>query len=312
MRTIPNFPRHVLVRSGPAAAAERALALGSALERRGHTVTLRPEADGPVPADVVVSDHGEAPLAEEQALRARGAVLACLDGRADRAHACDLLVDATPGRGRADFAGLIPRGARGLFGPRYALPPQDREGGDGLGAERIAAALGDLVAAPPFVPGAVALRPARAADAHRLWIWRNDPVSRAMARSSAPVGWDGHRAWLAARLAERERTRLLVAEADGEPIGSLRLDRIRDGQEAEVTLIVSPLARGLGLGGRLLDALAADAAETGFARRLIATIRADNAAGRRLLERAGFRLAQAGTAWPRYERTVIVPSRSAP
>ena len=113
-------------------------------------------------------------------------------------------------------------------------------------------------------------------------------------------------------LAERERTLFLVAEADGEPVGSLRLDRTRDGREAEVTLIVSPLARGLGLGGRLLDALAADAAASGFARRLVATIRADNAAGRRVLERGGFRLAQAGTAWPRYERTVIVPSRSAP
>ncbi|GJD51932.1 UDP-N-acetylglucosamine--N-acetylmuramyl-(pentapeptide) pyrophosphoryl-undecaprenol N-acetylglucosamine transferase [Methylobacterium crusticola] len=483
--------RHVLVRAEADARVGgghvmRCLALAAALRGRGHAVTVcagpqavravpalaasgLPVVAEPVPADVVVVDHYGLALAEEDALRraAGAALLVAIDDLADRMHGCDLLLDAGAGRDPSAYAGLIPGGAVGLFGPRHALlrpdfaalrpasprrprglariavafglsdatphvaatlaalaraapaaavdlvtgpagagaaaalaagrpgvrlhvdPPDypailaaadlaigaaggsawercalalpsiavpiapnqagnaralARHGAalvvapgpglgeglaaalaalggapdalaalgrqaaglcDGRGAERVAEAIEALRPVPaPGPVGRLSLRPAGPADARMLWVWRNDPLTRAMSRSSDAVAWEGHGAWLRTRLAEPGRTRLLVAEADGEPAGSLRLDRLPDGVAAEVSLTVSPLLRGRGLGARLLAALCGHAADTGFCRRLAAAVRADNAASRTVFERAGFRLVQAGTPWLRYERSL--------
>jgi UDP-2,4-diacetamido-2,4,6-trideoxy-beta-L-altropyranose hydrolase len=44
-----------------------------------------------------------------------------VDDLADRPHACDVLLDSTPGRRAEDYDGLVPGGARRLIGPAYAL-----------------------------------------------------------------------------------------------------------------------------------------------------------------------------------------------
>jgi UDP-2,4-diacetamido-2,4,6-trideoxy-beta-L-altropyranose hydrolase len=47
-----------------------------------------------------------------------------IDDLADRRHDCDVLLDQSPGRQRADYAGLVPSEAELLLGPSYALLDQ--------------------------------------------------------------------------------------------------------------------------------------------------------------------------------------------
>lgn len=76
--------------------------------------------------DVVVVDHYGATVAEERALSDDGARrVAVIDDLADRAHACDLLIDPGFGRRREDYAGLIPDGCAALTGPDFALVRPD-------------------------------------------------------------------------------------------------------------------------------------------------------------------------------------------
>src|ERR1044071_700613 len=98
--------------------------------------------------------------------------------------------------------------------------------------------------APEFL-----FRSALPADAERLFRWRNDPATRAASVEGGAVAWDDHVAWLTRSLASRDR-RLLVAEVDGEPIGTVRFDR--QGAEWVMSWTVAPERRGQGLGGRMV------------------------------------------------------------
>jgi UDP-2,4-diacetamido-2,4,6-trideoxy-beta-L-altropyranose hydrolase len=71
--------------------------------------------------DVIVLDHYGAGAAEDEALRGQGRRIVVIDDLADRAHACDLLVDPGFGRRREDYAGLISEACPALLGPAYAL-----------------------------------------------------------------------------------------------------------------------------------------------------------------------------------------------
>ncbi|MER2265504.1 GNAT family N-acetyltransferase [Methylobacterium oxalidis] len=87
---------------------------------------------------------------------------------------------------------------------------------------------------------------------------------------------------------------LLVALADdasGAPVlvGAATLERRRGSRRARLSSIaVAPSRIGLGLGGKLLDAAEADAAERGCSH-LRLEVRADNAAAIRLYEHRGYR-----------------------
>ena len=71
--------------------------------------------------DVIVVDHYGVGAEGQAALRGDGRKLAVLDDLADRAHACDLIVDPGFGRRREAYDGLVPDGAARLVGPSYAL-----------------------------------------------------------------------------------------------------------------------------------------------------------------------------------------------
>ena len=162
----------------------------------------------------------------------------------------------------------------------------------------------DMVGPAPAVPP-VALRRATQDDAARLLAWRNDPQTRAMSVSAAEVTADEHRAFLAASLASSDRF-LFVAEAEGRPVGTLRLDREPNATFA-VSLTVAPEERRKGYSAALLRAADAEAARLG-ARRLVAVLRPDNAASRKAFETAGYRdfldTEQSGVALVSCERRV--------
>jgi GNAT superfamily N-acetyltransferase len=79
-----------------------------------------------------------------------------------------------------------------------------------------------------------------------------------------------------------ERHHVLVAWADGEPVGIARL--VRDGAEAEVAVAVGDDWQRRGVGTVLADRLSADARAAGIAR-LRATMHADNRASLALMWR---------------------------
>jgi RimJ/RimL family protein N-acetyltransferase len=83
------------------------------------------------------------------------------------------------------------------------------------------------------------LRPAIASDAALLFRWRNDPTTRAMSKTSRPVEWDEHVAWLERRLG-RETPDLYIAEVEAEAVGVVRIDG------ADLSYTVAPEHRGRG------------------------------------------------------------------
>jgi UDP-2,4-diacetamido-2,4,6-trideoxy-beta-L-altropyranose hydrolase len=84
-------------------------------------VAYAAEIAGRFEADVVVVDHYRAGAAEEARLRAPGRRLAVIDDLADRAHACDLLVDPGYGRRREHYEALLPSDCAVRLGPSHAL-----------------------------------------------------------------------------------------------------------------------------------------------------------------------------------------------
>jgi RimJ/RimL family protein N-acetyltransferase len=154
---------------------------------------------------------------------------------------------------------------------------------------------------------ALTLRPARLDDAERLFAWANDPVARSASFQPEPIAWPTHLAWLERSLASDVR-QLFVAERDGAPIGTARLDRdADDARLAVVSLNVAAEARGRGLGRALLDALASEARRLGYAR-LHAFVRTDNVASTRAFLASGYALAAnvelAGAPAQRFERAL--------
>lgn len=72
-------------------------------------------------AQVLVVDHYAFDARWQIAARPFGTRLVAIDDLADRAHACDLLVDPNFGRFPRDYDALMPEGAERLMGTTYAL-----------------------------------------------------------------------------------------------------------------------------------------------------------------------------------------------
>lgn len=166
---------------------------------------------------------------------------------------------------------------------------------DGAGAVRVADAIVGAGAGAPRVP--LRLRPATRADSELLWLWRNDPTMRAMAKTHEPVPWRSHSAWFEKALAD-ERVTLYLAEAGDGPAAMVRFDRqIAD---AVVSINVDPARRGQGVGRDALAAACARYAAAGAASRLIAEVHSTNTASKRIFAAAGF--SEAGPAQSGYVR----------
>ena len=69
----------------------------------------------------VVLDHYQLDREWAAALEPRGWRMLVLDDLANRAHACDLLLDQSLGRSAGDYASLVPADCRLLLGPQHAL-----------------------------------------------------------------------------------------------------------------------------------------------------------------------------------------------
>jgi RimJ/RimL family protein N-acetyltransferase len=136
----------------------------------------------------------------------------------------------------------------------------------------------------------VRLRPALSSDAITLWRWRNDPQTRAASFADGVIELADHERWLQDTLGRADR-RLYVAHAEGRDVATARLDV--EGTEAVVSVTVAPEWRGRGIGTHVLRALVTEAFDGAGLRRLVARVKADNAASRAAFEHAGFTTATA-------------------
>jgi UDP-2,4-diacetamido-2,4,6-trideoxy-beta-L-altropyranose hydrolase len=130
------------------------------------------------------------------------------------------------------------------------------------------------------------LRRAGPTDASRLFEWANHPDSRrASLEAQNPIAWNHHRAWFAARLAD-PRTRIWMIEVDRRAVGQVRLQD--KGEGPEIAIYVEPGSRREGVAVRALAMALVEARLIWPGRDAIARVRAENAASRRLFERARF------------------------
>lgn len=125
------------------------------------------------------------------------------------------------------------------------------------------------------------LRPACGDDARAVWEWLQDPDVRAAAFSSAPISWEEHEPWFAARLAAPGEPYLIAEDSTGVRIGQVRFER-GDGPR-QVSIVVAPGHRGRGLGRALLASACAL-----VERPVEALVRADNPASIKAFSAAGF------------------------
>ncbi|RYG39224.1 MAG: UDP-2,4-diacetamido-2,4,6-trideoxy-beta-L-altropyranose hydrolase [Burkholderiales bacterium] len=161
---------------------------------------------------------------------------------------------------------------------RHELSVRGRAEVDARGAERSALA----ILAPPMT-----LRAATGDDGVLLHAWRNDPVTRSVSGKSDEIAITDHLRWLDALLANPLRA-LYVAEVAGQPVGSIRFDRLPNGM-FEVSLYLDPGLHGLGLGRRMLLLGEIKTMEMqGGDIEFVATVLAGNDASARLFESCGY------------------------
>src|SRR6185369_15735801 len=128
-------------------------------------------------------------------------------------------------------------------------------------------------------------------------------ISRNATLYESEYGWNDEYEPMVARIVadygsnrDPRREAAWMAEMDGEPVGCVFCVR-RDDDTAQLRLLlVEPAARGLGIGGRLVDECVAFARRAGY-RKLTLWTQANLLAARHLYERAGFTLVKS---WPNH------------
>jgi RimJ/RimL family protein N-acetyltransferase len=120
-------------------------------------------------------------------------------------------------------------------------------------------------------------------DAELLFRWRNDPDTRRQSHNVEVLQYEEHVAWLRASLVNPNRE-IRIAELDGRPVGTIRLDKV--GKECELSWTVAPQERGHGLGKAILKSTI-----DGLTMMSRAEIRPGNEASKRIAEYAGMILA---------------------
>lgn len=127
----------------------------------------------------------------------------------------------------------------------------------------------------------IKLRKATIDDGERLLAWRNDVETRQNSLNTKTVSREEHFHWLEGVLTDPHRD-LYIAEVDGVPAGTLRIDRDAP-CGSELSWTISPEMRGKGVGKALLIE-----ARRMLDGTLVAQIKEDNQASVKIAEAAGF------------------------
>ena len=143
----------------------------------------------------------------------------------------------------------------------------------------------------------IVLRLATKEDSDLLLEWRNDGETRKESHNTRQIGPDEHAAWLARSLDDRNR-KLLIAEENGVPVGTVRADFLQG--EWEMSWTVSPAARRRGLAKRMVFLFASQISEP-----IRAEVKVGNIASARVAESAGMVLVENASGVLYYRRPAI-------
>lgn len=80
-------------------------------------------------------------------------------------------------------------------------------------------------------------------DCARLFVWRNDPITREQSTNTAPISWSNHKAWFSKRFTQS----LFFIAKDSIPVGTVRVD------SGFLSYIVAPEHRNKGYATEMLD-----------------------------------------------------------
>ena len=219
-------------------------------------------------------------LSRELRKLAQAGLIEKLPSATDRRAAALRLTD----QGRTVFDGLDRAAATEVAAALEPLSGAERER-----LVKAMATVAALLGRTREAPGALVIRQNEPGDIG--WI-----VHRHGALYAREYGWDDSFEALVAQIAgaflkshDPRRERCWIAERDGEILGSVMLVEAGEGVAKLRLLYVEPAARGLGVGGRLIEETLRFARQAGYAKMTLWTNDILTAA-RRLYERAGFRL----------------------
>lgn len=130
------------------------------------------------------------------------------------------------------------------------------------------------------------LRPATISDSDNLFSWRNDPVTQAYSRSTAPVARADHDRWMQFNVLQGYPQHIvLIADSEFGPVGVIRFDINKsDVMDCEVSITVAPEHRGKKVARGILETGCSYMDEYTIS----AEIKPENAASRRIFEQCGF------------------------
>ena len=161
---------------------------------------------------------------------------------------------------------------------RTALSIHARALVDGMGADRVSAALRDRE---------MTLRPLRETDCELLFSWTNDPAVRSASFHSEPVAWEGHQRWFSQKLQDAQSLIYIAEKPSGEAVGQVRFHL--DGDKAVVSIVAAPEFRGAGWGKELISFSIRELVRQHPVCRVDAFVKPVNLPSVRLFESAGFR-----------------------
>jgi UDP-2,4-diacetamido-2,4,6-trideoxy-beta-L-altropyranose hydrolase len=161
---------------------------------------------------------------------------------------------------------------------RHAMSNRGRDLVDGLGAERVKAAL---------LNRELQLRLCRETDCQMLFSWANDPDVRRASFHSDVVAWEGHQRWFAQKLLDPQSVIYIGEDQEGKAVGVVRFSLAED--RAILSVSVAPESRGAGWGRELITLSTQTLTRSRSPRRVEAFVKPENHASIRLFESSGFR-----------------------
>lgn len=144
------------------------------------------------------------------------------------------------------------------------------------------------------------LRPATMADADILFEWANDPVTRAYSKSTGAIPREDHDRWMQYNvLYGYPKHLVMIADSDCGRVGVVRFDTLQDDvMSARVSITISPEFRGQKIAGTILG----QACQLMHESTLVAEIRPENAASKKIFEGCGFELVKTSQDFLHYKR----------
>lgn len=132
------------------------------------------------------------------------------------------------------------------------------------------------------------LREAEYSDMDLLYKWANDPTVRHNSISSGIIPYDVHRNWFSRMMDDASIIQLIFMDGN-DPVGQIRLNIARN--EAELGYSIAPEFRGKGYGHLMLRLIEETVKhEYPDITKLIAKVKPNNKASKRILELEGYEM----------------------